>query len=272
MKAKALLAALGILVLAGSAWACNFTSFTADANCDGWTASGTNIVCGSRDTLAYVVNLKQDGAIIATFSASFVVWADNPTWSFDVPWGMELCGDYVAEGHFYYISPDDVTDYRDFMVPFTCECEEGGCHFTPGYWKNHPEAWPVTSLTVGCTTYSQAQLLVILDKPVRGDATIILAHHLIAAKLNVLSGADDSINSAIMAADALLCSYPLYSNPVDPIRSEMLGVKNTLCAYNEYIVPGCEEEIIMPTAEGIRLSPIAPEEDSSWGAIKNIYK
>ena len=24
--------------------------------------------------------------------------------------------------------------------------EDGGCTLTQGYWKNHPEAWPVTSL------------------------------------------------------------------------------------------------------------------------------
>jgi hypothetical protein len=271
VKAKALLVALGILVLAGSAWACVITSFDATADCYGWTSSATITVCGSRDTLAYVVYLKQDGAIIATFSETFVVWETDPTWHFDVPWGMELCGDYVAEGHFYYISPPDAVG-RDFTIPFTCPCEDGGCHFTPGYWKNHPDAWPVMELTVGCTTYNQAQLLVILDKPVRGDATIILAHHLIAAKLNVLSGADDSINSEIMAGDMMLCTYGLYSNPPDPIRSEILGIKNALCAYNEYIVPGCEEEVIMPVEAGAELSPAAPEEDTSWGAIKSIYK
>jgi hypothetical protein len=274
VKAKALLAVLGILVLAGSAWACEYTSFMANADCYGWTASGTNTVCGSRDTLAYVVNLKQGGEIIATFSSIFVVWATDPVWSFDVPWGMDLCGDYVAEGHFYYISPDDVTSSHDFSIPFTCDCEEGGCHYTPGYWKNHAEAWPLMELTMGCVTYSQAQLLEILNTPVRGDATIILAYHLIAAKLNVANGADEPADDAIARGDRLLCMYPLFSNPRGPARDEILGVKDELCAFNEYIVPGCGDDN-PPTGEmstDIRLAPAAPAEDASWGAIKNIYR
>src|SRR6185295_7670920 len=28
---------------------------------------------------------------------------------------------------------------------------------TPGYWKNHPAAWPVASITVGGITYTKAQ-------------------------------------------------------------------------------------------------------------------
>jgi hypothetical protein len=27
--------------------------------------------------------------------------------------------------------------------------EENGCTLTQGFWKNHPEAWPVDLLTVG---------------------------------------------------------------------------------------------------------------------------
>jgi hypothetical protein len=250
------------------------SAYGAIADCNGWTASGTNTVCGSRDTLAYVVNLKQGDAIIATFSATFVVWAADPTWSFDVPWGLELCGDYVAEGHFYCISQDDVTSSRDFNVPFTCECPNGGCHYTPGYWKNHASMWPVMELTMGCVTYNQAQLLTILNTPVGGDATIILAYHLIAAKLNVANGADDSINGMIAEGDRLLCLYPLYSNPRGTVRTRMLAVKDALCAFNEYEVPGCGDENppIDEMSGDIRLSPAAPAEDASWGAIKSIYR
>lgn len=271
MKVKALLAAFGILMFAGSAFACHIVDLTMNADCNGWTASGSITVCGTRDTMVYTVNLKQGDAILATFSETFVVWSDNPTFSFDVPWGMELCGDYVAEGHFGYINLVNGADYRDFSIPFTCECEEeGGCHYTPGYWKNHPEDWPVTNLTLGCVNYDQAALLVILGKPVRGDATIILAHHLIAAMLNVANGADDAIQSDIDAGNSLLCRYPLYSNPADPARAEIIDVKNALCAYNEYVVPGCEEECIGPV--GARLSADQPAQTTSWGAVKGLYR
>ncbi len=79
------------------------------------------------------------------------------------------------------------------------------CAFTQGYWKNHPEAWPVSSLKLGSVTYTKAQLLAILHEPVKGNGLVSLAHQLIAAKLNVANGADDSdIDDEIDAADALI--------------------------------------------------------------------
>src|SRR5262245_31688333 len=36
------------------------------------------------------------------------------------------------------------------------------CTFTIGYWKTHPSAWPVSSLTLGTVNYTAAQLLQIL--------------------------------------------------------------------------------------------------------------
>src|SRR4029453_5444013 len=80
-----------------------------------------------------------------------------------------------------------------------------GCVFGQGYWKNHPEAWPVTELQLGNVTYPQQQLLDILHEPVRGNGLLILAHQLIAAKLNIAAGADPScIKDQIAAADALM--------------------------------------------------------------------
>ena len=115
-----------------------------------------------------------------------------------------------------------------------------GCHYTPGYWKNHPQAWPTTSLMFGGVVYNQTQLIEILSRPVRGDATVILAHHLIAAILNVDNGGDMSISAAIAEGVRLLSLYPIGSNPSDPARQEILDVKDLLCAYNEMRVPGCK--------------------------------
>lgn len=70
--------------------------------------------------------------------------------------------------------------------------------FTQGYWKNHPNSWvndPLTpmdpfSLKIGDTTYTGKEALIdILKQPVKGDARMILAHQLIAARLNIENGA-----------------------------------------------------------------------------------
>jgi len=81
----------------------------------------------------------------------------------------------------------------------------GACVRGQGFWKNHPDQWPVTELQLGNVTYNQQQLLDILHEPVRGNGLLILAHQLIAAKLNIAAGADPScIQETIAAADALI--------------------------------------------------------------------
>ena len=83
--------------------------------------------------------------------------------------------------------------------------EGEGCTLTQGYWKNHPNAWPVTTLTLGTVSYSQSQLLQILNRPVRGNGLVSLAHQLIAAKLNVANGANGTaVAQTIANADALI--------------------------------------------------------------------
>jgi hypothetical protein len=63
-----------------------------------------------------------------------------------------------------------------------------GCRLTQGYWKNHPESWPVAALTIGTVEYDQDALLELLGTPPRGDASLVLGHQLIAAELNLATG------------------------------------------------------------------------------------
>ena len=79
---------------------------------------------------------------------------------------------------------------------------------TIGYWKNHPTAWPVTSLTLGGVLYTQSPLIQILDMAVKGDKSISLAKQLIGAKLNVAAGNDSScISATIAASDTWLTAH-----------------------------------------------------------------
>ena len=84
----------------------------------------------------------------------------------------------------------------------------GGCTYTQGYWKNHASAWPVMSLTIGGVVYGQQQLLALLDTSPGGDASLILAHQLIAALLNVANGAVPSaaVQQAINDAQAWMAA------------------------------------------------------------------
>ena len=135
------------------------------------------------------------------------------------------------------------------------------CTFTQGYWKNHPSAWPVTTLTLGTVTYTQAQLLSILGQPVVGNGLISLAHQLIATKLNIANGADPTVIAGTVAsADAMIGSLV-----VPPVGSGYLSPASTstdtqaLDDYNNGITgPGhCGE---------------TPAKVGTWGRLKALYR
>lgn len=95
------------------------------------------------------------------------------------------------------------------------------CVHTQGYWKNHPSAWPVNNVKLGNIIYTKAQLLLIFNEPAAGNGLISLAHQLIAAKLNIASGAVVSsvITAAVASADALIGSKvvpPIGAGFIDP--------------------------------------------------------
>lgn len=72
---------------------------------------------------------------------------------------------------------------------------------TPGYWKNHPEAWPVDTITVGGVDYTKAEAIAWLEN-VGKDKTTTMFSSLVPAKLNVLVGNNSScVASTIVAAD-----------------------------------------------------------------------
>jgi hypothetical protein len=74
---------------------------------------------------------------------------------------------------------------------------------TPGYWKNHPEAWPVDEITIGGELYTKDDAIGLMKTPGKGDKTFTVFRALVSAKLNVLIGNDDScIAESIAAADA----------------------------------------------------------------------
>ncbi len=124
----------------------------------------------------------------------------------------------------------------------TLTCVGGSsCTYSQGYWRNHPTAWPVTSLTLGTVTYQAAELMAILDEPAQGNGLVILVHQLIAAKLNIANGADPSAaQQALADADNMigaLVAPPIGNGYLEPVQTGDLT--ETLTEYNEGTVgPG----------------------------------
>jgi YVTN family beta-propeller protein len=124
-------------------------------------------------------------------------------------------------------------------VKFTCPLGQS-------LWKNSPDTWPVTSLTLGSQTYTQAELLTLFDTPPRGDASVILAHQLIAAKLNIANGSNPNpIRSTIVDADKLLSQLfgklPYNVETSSAIGQQMVNDANMLDRYNNgALTPDCQ--------------------------------
>lgn len=77
----------------------------------------------------------------------------------------------------------------------------------PIFWATHTDGWPVTSLTLGGTSYPEEALVGILRSPLDDDASVILARQLIAAMLDIAKGTDPSpVTATIADANALLAS------------------------------------------------------------------
>jgi hypothetical protein len=105
-----------------------------------------------------------------------------------------------------------------------------------GYWAHHTEAWCVLTITLGCQSYTQAQIIAFMQNPTRGDMTYHLAAQLAAAKLNVNCAFTDSscVASAIVAADAWLCDNLIGSNVKAKSQEwkDITPTYNTLVDYN----------------------------------------
>ncbi len=107
--------------------------------------------------------------------------------------------------------------------------ESDGCVSGVGYWKNHPEAWPVDTLTIGCEDYEKSDLIEILDGKSngksngkgkgkgndkgKGDDTIKLARQVAAAELNIARfdcpPDPGRVEIHLAEAHAFLCVYPI---------------------------------------------------------------
>ena len=138
------------------------------------------------------------------------------------------------------------------------------CVFTQGYWKNHPTAWPVGSVKLGNVIYSKAQLLQIFATPAAGNGLISLAHQLIAAKLNIASGAlaPPVTLAAIAAADAMIGNLV-----IPPIGSGFLSPATTSHLTDDIEDFNAEEGKGTIHCQGTTATRV-----HTWGDLKSLYR
>lgn len=93
---------------------------------------------------------------------------------------------------------------------------------------------PSHTILIGSIAYSQCDLLCSLAQPASGNALKILAHQLIAAKLNMLAGATPP-DCDVAGADTLINGTNILTGFVDPSSTtgqQMSAIANCLDLYN----------------------------------------
>lgn len=84
---------------------------------------------------------------------------------------------------------------------------------TIGYWKNHPEAWPSSSIVIGGRLYTRDEAILLMASPGGGDKTYDLFAQLVAAQLNVdVGNASECIDDVLYYGHVWLYYYPPGSN------------------------------------------------------------
>ena len=193
-----------------------------------------------------------------------------------VPWMGEYLG-LVVDGSTAYVAfTSSLTDSRgDVFFDSISNSAIGPpalCPRSQGYWKTHPGAWPVSSLTLGSESYSQVELLSLLFRPSRGDASLILAKQLIAAELSLANGSDPAPASGPLASAHTLLAAQVGKLPYrvaarSAAGQSMLAEASDLDDYNNrMLTPGCTPwpaRKSSKAAMGARRH--APDPGSGWG-------
>jgi hypothetical protein len=131
----------------------------------------------------------------------------------------------------------------DNVVPQVFNCPK-----TLADWRNHPELWPLTTMTLGAQIYSQDELLRILQTfvgAIRPDASISLAQQVIAARLNEANGAAPGpMLQPSMVADTLFAGFsgklPYRILPNTAAGQQMMNLALGLSSYNAgQLAPVC---------------------------------
>lgn len=268
-----LIAAAMLMAASTSFAAARWDYFGMSADCEGWTFdSGVHI--GSSHPfidLTYEVTLSQDGAVVEQWTGFFRAWMDVDV----VPiyevrqWNTDLTdgGVFDVSGVFVVPFTSDGDSVRTFEGTIDCGGGEEVCAFPPGWWRCNSDAWPVEELEVAGMTYSKDELVSFLHIPA-WTIKLRLARHLIAAKLNVAAGVDNTIQETIDAADQFLIDHPFGTWLRWPDRREARQLKRALAVFN---YQGCPDKT---STHQIVDEDAAIDRDElyDWGEVKSMYQ
>lgn len=162
---------------------------------------------------------------------------------------LECGSEYVFRAFAHATRSQKRSAFTADLVCKTLPCLTGSnCTYTQGYWKTHGPiptgnnvyVWPQSvkdnGIMLGTVVYTADQLLQIFNKPAAGNGLIVLAHQLIAAKLNIANGAQagQDVLADISAADALIGFLVVPPVGAGSLSNSSVGsLTNRLTSFNE---------------------------------------
>ncbi len=270
-----LLAIATLLFAVNANAAARWDSFEPNADCEGWALVG-GVKIGSTNPfidLTYDVSLSQDGVLVEERTGFFRIWMSADVVAIDEfkAWESDLAdtGVYEVTGVFtvpYTLDGDSVRTFTQ-----TIDCGGGGtavCAHRPGWWRRHGDDWPVDGLMVAAQTQTREELIAFLHVPAR-KLQIRLARHLIAAKLNVAAGMDNSVQEAIEAGDQFLAGHGFCGHLTRAERREGRAVKRMLRAFNRQ---ECSDKALPLAMEYDEEDALDDDDLYGWGEIKSMYR
>lgn len=278
-----ILAVTALVALPSIASATHWESVNLIVDCDGWNAQ-VDVYYGGpvqeAEGAITIVLTDEAGVDVATETwAETLVRTGTPnvsSYTITGSWTEQPCGVLSVRAVLDLTTPLGntgayQTDTETATATLDCSCEEPDpeptCVFRKVFWKNHPEAWPVSELVIGGVPMSKAELLDLMHTPAHGDVTIRLAKHLIAAKLNVANGSDDRIQRIIDRADRFLERKPVGSRPGRRVRVRALALKCILKTYNN---SGCK--FVDPDDSAFDKALPTDETSTTWSNLKANFR
>lgn len=265
---------LVIILLFGFLAQAQTIDLAGNANCDGWSAMVTFVFPDgvfSAEAGYSMVLADQSGQEIQRFDHTEQVYRfEDPVMMgmYGDAWGLTLNSVYTAQLVFHFID-------QESAITFDVLCgeevvEPNPCRYSPGYWRNNQELWPVQTMAVGGLNLVQRELVAIMNAPIRGNSSLLMARELIAAKLNVYNGCDDSIVPSIEEADLFLVNHPLSE---DRWRNTMRSSRDLRISLSVYNKAGCDELQFsdMDGASDLRFRTTAVQQ-TSFSSLKAMYR
>lgn len=178
----------------------------------------------------------------------------------------------IVNGQMILVGPVGMNSGLDVFGTCGGQTTTTACPATPGFWKNwstnppgnQKNLWPVNSLLLGSHIYTEQDLVGSNTAPTSaglfhdfnpsnsGDASMILAYQLFAAKLNAITGSEfvtPTVQQAINNGDFLLAqaaaqtgqqTLPFNIAPSSSLGQQMTQVGAILDLYNNSAPNGCK--------------------------------